>query len=242
MIFDQAEYNVRCEWGEQGVVVLAPNSDVVIIVDVLSFSTAVEIAANQDAVVFPYRWKDETAYEFAKSVDAEVAEKGNVNDYSLSPASLVNLPSGMRLVLPSPNGSTLSLLAGATPTVAGCLRNCQAVAEAAMKIGPNIAIIPAGERWEDGSLRPCLEDLVGAGAIISYLRGILSSEALAAVSAFEGANRNLFERLKDCSSGKEKMSRNEEQDIKLASELNASKCVPILRDGAYQKTGMQDEE
>src|SRR5947199_9877548 len=81
MIFDQSEYNVRCEWGGQGVAMLAPISDVVIIVDILSFSTAVEIAANQSAVVFPYRWKDETAYEFAKSVDAEVAYKGNLNNY-----------------------------------------------------------------------------------------------------------------------------------------------------------------
>ena len=235
MIFDQSEYNVRCEWGAQGVAVLAPISDVVIVVDIFSFSTAVEIAANQGAVVFPYRWKDETAYEFAKSVDAEVANKGNVNNYSLSPTSLVNLPSGIRLVLPSPNGSTLSLLAGSTPTIAGCLRNCQAVAESAMKIGQNIAVIPAGERWDDDTLRPCLEDFVGAGAIISYLRGTLSPEALAAVSIFENASRSLFEQLKGCSSGKEKESRNEGRDIKLAAELNASKCVPILRNGGFAR-------
>ena len=80
MIFDQSEYNVRCEWGEQGVTTLAPISDVVIIVDVLSFSTAVEIAANQGAIVFPYRWKDETAYDFASSVEAGVAHKRNVNN------------------------------------------------------------------------------------------------------------------------------------------------------------------
>ena len=106
--------------------------------------------------MFPYRWKDETAYESAKSVDAEVANKGNLNNYSLSPTSLVNLPSGIRLVLPSPNGSILSLLASSTPTIAGCLRNCQAVAESAMKIGRNIAVIPAGERWDDDTLRPVL--------------------------------------------------------------------------------------
>jgi 2-phosphosulfolactate phosphatase len=132
MIFDQSEYNVRCEWGEQGVAVLAPSSDVVIIVDVLSFSTAVEIAANQGAIVFPYRWKDETAYGFANSVSAEVADKNNVNNYSLSPASLVKLSADARLVLPSPNGSTLSLLASSELTIAGCLRNARAVALSAM--------------------------------------------------------------------------------------------------------------
>src|SRR5438128_340686 len=106
MIFDQREYDVRCEWGERGVQRLAPVSDVVIIVDVLSFSTAVEIATNQGAIVFPYRWKDETAHHYAKSVRAEVADKHNRNKRSLSPASLLDLPAGTRLVLPSPNGST----------------------------------------------------------------------------------------------------------------------------------------
>lgn len=41
MIFDQSEYDVRCEWGEQGLARLAPACVIVIIVDVLSFSTAV---------------------------------------------------------------------------------------------------------------------------------------------------------------------------------------------------------
>src|ERR1051325_11073375 len=110
MIFDQSEYDVRSEWGEQGVKTLAPVSDVVVIVDVLSFSTAVEIATSQGATVFPYRWKDETAHAYAEAVGAEVADKSNRNNRSLSPTSLLNLTAGARLVIPSPNGSTLSLL------------------------------------------------------------------------------------------------------------------------------------
>lgn len=235
MIFDQSEYNVRCEWGEQGVTVLAPISDVVIIVDVLSFSTAVEIAANQGAVVFPYRWRDETAYDFASSVEAEVADKNNVNNYSLSPASLLKLTCDARLVLPSPNGSTLSLLSGSKPTIAGCLRNARAVALSAMNKGRDIAVIPAGERWNDGALRPCFEDFLGAGAIISYLRSTFSPEAMAAVSVFESASVDIFNRLKSCSSGKEKLHRAEENDVKLAAELNVSSCVPTLRNGAFVK-------
>ena len=37
MTFDQQEFDIRCEWGEQGVAHLAPISDVCIIVDILSF-------------------------------------------------------------------------------------------------------------------------------------------------------------------------------------------------------------
>lgn len=73
MTFDQAEFEIRCEWGEQGIASLAPISDVVIIVDILSLSTCVDIAVSQAATVFPYRWKDGSAVHFAASVGAELA-------------------------------------------------------------------------------------------------------------------------------------------------------------------------
>lgn len=67
MSFDQAEFEVRCEWGEKGVAQLAPISDVVVIIDVLSFSTCIDIANSRGAIVFPYQWKDESAQTFAQS-------------------------------------------------------------------------------------------------------------------------------------------------------------------------------
>ncbi|MDZ8025712.1 MAG: 2-phosphosulfolactate phosphatase [Nostoc sp. DedQUE11] len=177
MIYDQSEFNLRCEWGAQGVSQLASISDVVIIVDVLSFSTCVEIATNNGAIIFPYAYKDESVIDYAKSLQAELAshrQRWTITGYSLSPKSLEQIPAGTRLVLPSPNGSFLTLHTGNTPTLAGCLRNCQAVAQFAQKYGNKIAVIPAGERWkDDGSLRPAFEDLIGAGAILSYLRGTL---------------------------------------------------------------------
>src|SRR5215467_7577147 len=229
-MFDQAGYNIRCEWGEKGINVLAPISDVVVIVDVLSFSTAVEIATAQGATVYPYRWPDsstdDSAYDFARSVGAVVANRNNESGYRLSPSSLQNLPSKIRLVIPSPNGSQLSLFTGDTPAIAGCLRNCRAVAEAALIKGKNIAVIPAGERWKDGALRPCLEDMIGAGAIIRHLGGTLSPEARAALAVFEQARGTLFEILRDCGSGREKAEKSEANDVVLASEMNISECVP----------------
>lgn len=53
-----------------------------------------------------------------------------------------------------------------------------------MSYGRRIAIVPAGEKWSDGSLRPSFEDFVGAGAVISYLEGSLSAEAQSAVAAY----------------------------------------------------------
>ncbi|PHJ67611.1 lipoprotein [Nostoc linckia z18] len=237
MIYDQSEFDLRCEWGAQGVFQLACISDVVIIVDILSFSTCVEIATNNGAIIFPYAYKDESVIDYAKSLQAELAihrQRWTTIGYSLSPKSLEKIPNGTRLVLPSANGSFLTLHTGNTPTLTGCLRNCQAVAEFAQKYGDKIAVIPAGERWkDDGSLRPAFEDLIGAGAILSYLRGSLSPEAEAAVAAFQAFRQDLVGYLKKCSSGKELIEKGFEPDVKLAAAFNISDCVPLLTDNAY---------
>ncbi|MDZ8189509.1 MAG: 2-phosphosulfolactate phosphatase [Nostoc sp. ChiSLP02] len=237
MIYDQSEFDLRCEWGAQGVYQLASISDVVIIVDVLSFSTCVEIATNNGAIIFPYAYQDESVIDYAKSVQAELAshrQRWTTTGYSLSPKSLEQIPARTRLVLPSPNGSFLTLHTGNTPTLAGCLRNCQAVAEFAQRYGDKIAVIPAGERWkDDGSLRPTFEDLIGAGAILSYLRGSLSPEAEAAVAAFQAFQQDLVGYLKKCSSGKELIEKGFEPDVELAGAFNISDCVPLLIDKAY---------
>src|SRR5262245_33935695 len=133
MLLSQTPFNIRCEWGDKGVSLLAPVSDVVIIVDVLSFSTSVEIATSHLARVYPFRWNDATLAESAGSVGAQIASKNSPSPYGLSPSSLTSLPANISLAMPSPNGSELSLLTGATTTVAGCLRNCRAAAESAMR-------------------------------------------------------------------------------------------------------------
>ncbi|WP_242038121.1 hypothetical protein [Tolypothrix sp. FACHB-123] len=74
MIYDQSEFDLRCEWGVQGVTQLAPISDVIIIIDVLSFSTATEIATKNGAVIYPYQWRDDSAIDYAKSLNAELSK------------------------------------------------------------------------------------------------------------------------------------------------------------------------
>ena len=237
MTFDQQEFDIRCEWGAHGIAVLAPISDVMIIIDVLSFSTSVDVAVAQGAVVFPYRWRDDTARAYAVFVGATLADPGrHPSRYSLSPASLTAIPSGTRIVLPSPNGSTLTLAAKPTPVLAGCLRNAGAVAAVARKYGRKIAMIPAGERWkDDGSLRPSFEDLIGAGAIISHLNGPRSPEALVALAAFRAVESALDNALRQCSSGKELLEWGFATDVMLAAQLNVSECAPLLVNDAYMR-------
>ena len=252
MYYDQQEFDIRCEWGEQGVAALAPISEVVVIVDVLSFSTCVDIATDRGALVYPCHWKDKRAAAFAADVGAElVSSQRSLTAPSLSPTSLVRLPPGARIVLPSPNGSSLTTAAAASqgpgagsapPTVlTGCLRNARAVANAALRHGSKIAVIPGGERWrQDFSLRPAYEDLVGAGAIIRHLPGTRSPEAQAAVAAFEAAAPDLAALLHQCSSGKELVELGFALDVQLAGQHDVSDCAPILREGAYVTSSLQD--
>lgn len=229
----QASFALRCEWGLHGITQLASSSDAIVIVDLLSFSTCVAVAVERGAAVYPYRWYDTTAHDFAHAVGALLARPRGAGGYSLSPVSLLALPTGTKLVLPSPNGATLSLATGGTPTFAGCLRNAAAVAQVAQQCGPRISVIPAGERWADGSLRFAVEDLIGAGAIIHALVGTRSPEAQAAEAVFLASQPALAAQLADCASGRELIARGFGGDVALAAALNAGQCAPRLRDGGY---------
>ncbi|MES1026356.1 2-phosphosulfolactate phosphatase [Gloeocapsa sp. BRSZ] len=237
MFFKQAEFDIRCEWSEQGIINLAPTSDVLIVVDVLSFSTCVEIANNNGAIIFPYQWKNRSALDYALSINAQLASHERIaNGYSLSPSSLVNIPANTRLVLPSPNGASLTLAVQQQAQVlTGCLRNCEAVANFAQQHGKRISVIPAGEKWNDGSLRIAVEDMIGAGAILNYLQGRFSSEAKAALAVFQSTKDALITSLESCISGKELIARGFAQDVKLSAAYNVSECVPIFNQNAYTK-------
>ncbi len=228
MIGDQAEYDLRCEWGPAGIRLLSPISDVVIVVDVLSFSSAVDVAVARGAQVLPYRWRDASAAAFAQSKGALLAGARSAGGYSLAPASLQQVPSGTTLVLPSPNGSTLSLLGGGVTIFTACLRNCRAVAVHALRHGRHIAVIPAGEQWGDATLRPAIEDLIGAGAVLASLPGRPSPEAQTAVAAFERFRHNLGDALARSTSGQELIGRGFPSDIEIAAEYAVSAAVPLL--------------
>jgi 2-phosphosulfolactate phosphatase len=235
MVFQQQGYDIRCEWGEDGMLSLSPHSDVVIIVDILSFSTGVNIAVEQGASVYPFRYMDDRALDYAREVDAILAYPDRTSTgFSISPQSLQQLPKGKRLVLPSTDGATLSLLAGHKPALAGCLRNARAVANAAMELGDTVAVIAAGERWPlTNALRPALEDWLGAGAIIHFLQGSKSAEARAAEAIFGRYRDNLLHILAQVGSGLELIEQGYGGDVMLSAQLNVSDVVPMLIEGAF---------
>jgi 2-phosphosulfolactate phosphatase len=250
---DQRQFAVRMEWGLHGANAICAGADAAIIVDVLSFTTSLSVAIDAGAEVFPYRWKDASAREFAQQHHAilavgrsEAARSAGQAQISLSPASIRAATGLARIVLPSPNGSALaSQLAGSGATVVGgCLRNRTAVARwligprTAGGTAPVIAVIAAGERWPDDSLRPAVEDLWGAGAIISALASQgateLSPEARSAAAAFGAVQASLTAALMSCSSGAELAGIGFGDDVEVAAELDASTSVPVLADGGFR--------
>lgn len=149
-----------------------------------------------------------------------------------------------RLVLPSPNGSTIAaaLRDGGSTVAIGCLRNAHAVARwlaGMLEEGCSVAVIAAGERWgHDDSLRPALEDLLGAGAILARLVEMghaerMSPEARVAGEMFEAGVAHLGDRLHHCVGGRELAGIGFGADVDVAAALDASTVVPVLVDGAF---------
>ncbi len=269
--FEQKGFRLRFGWGPNGLRRLAPGAAVVVIIDVLSFSTSVDVALGRRAIVLPYRWHDGSEQEYAEANEAVVASKQpQPGQLSLRPSSLTAIAAGTRLVLPSPNGSALTFAAaesGAGPAgqagtddesesaggptvIVGSLRNATAVGRSIAERSTSwrstsgrstdagdgvVAVIAAGERWRGstGPLRPAIEDLLGAGAILRAASRIgtdeISPEARVAMAAFTDAEPALADRLRTCGSGQELIGRGFGGDVELAAELDRSAVVPTLR-------------
>ena len=245
----QADSALRLEWGPSGAAAIASGCGVAVVVDVLSFTTTVTVAADQGIGVLPYRWGDDAAARaFAGERGATLAvgrSRAREDEVSLSPRSVRRARDLRRLVLPSPNGSTVSAgLAGEVPAVvAMSLRNRRAVgswlhdrrvADPALRV----AVVCAGERWPDGSLRPAVEDLWGAGALVELLAGAgwpdVAPEAASAAAAFGALDGAVGEGLWACASGRELIDAGHPDDVEIAAELDRSASVPVLRDGVFE--------
>jgi 2-phosphosulfolactate phosphatase len=235
---------LRLEWGPTGAEAVGPGCAIGVVVDVLSFTTTVTVAADRGIAVLPYRWSDEAgAQALATSQGATLAvgrSRAREGEVSLSPRTVRTAPELRRLVLPSPNGATVALaLARHVPeVVAVSLRNRRAVAAWLLaRRAERVAVICAGERWPDGSLRPAVEDLWGAGALVALLQDggwpDVAPEAAAAAASVPG---DVGEALRACASGRELIDMGYPDDVDTAAELDRSDSVPVLRDGAFVAT------
>ena len=111
----QRDFGIRLGWGVNAVRGFAADCAVVVIVDVLCFSTTVEVAVSRGATILPHRMGDDSAAGYAAERDASLAvgrgEETPDRPFSLSPVSMEAAGQGDRVVLPSPNGATLCIAA-----------------------------------------------------------------------------------------------------------------------------------
>jgi 2-phosphosulfolactate phosphatase len=246
--------SVHVEWGATGAALAAERGDVVVVVDVLSFSTTLSIAVSRDFTCLVY--SDAEIESLGGPAMAAIrlgakplsrqrgAEPGQV---SLSPASLLTAERGQRVVFTSLNGATVVSAAAKAPALlVGAPRNATACAQLAAwslarTMAGRITVVACGERWisvEPGArgMRPAVEDWLGAGAICAALAELgysLSAEARAARAAW--GSPTALEDLAECVSARELCAGGFADDVKLALEVDADTLVPARMAG--EQTG-----
>lgn len=244
-VFAQPGAGVRFDWGLAGAAELGRVCSAVVVVDVLSFTTAVDVAVGRGTRVHPFPWGAQAA-EYAVRVGAVAAVgRGAVtadHPWSVSPAALRTAPAVPDLVLPSPDGAAICAAASATglPVLAACLRNAAAVGRWLLRHGYGsaqapVGVVAAGERWSDGTLRPCVEDQLGAAAVLDALStapGRLSVEAAVTLAALAGVP-DVTPAIHGCVSGRELVERGFGEDVEIAARVGVSRVIPVLRQGVF---------
>lgn len=203
-VFDQSGYQVRFEWGVAGLERLAP-ADVVVVVDVLSFSTAVidRVAAGETVPL------DDAAHAV-----------------SLNGAAVAARAAGSSVVF---LGALRNAKAVAAAVMAEQTRRGERTSIAIIAAGEHP--VDGGSDVASG-IRFAVEDLLGAGAIIDALGALgidhTSPEAAAACESFRGLRGAVRHLLTASGSGRELAERGRRDDVLHAAAHDAEIAVPRL--------------
>lgn len=206
--FDQSRYQVRLEWGADGLRRLAP-SDIVVVVDVLRFSSTVsrEVAAGRSAPL------DESAHAVS------------INGAAIAAAAAEAGATVMAGCLRNASAVASAVLAEQTARAA---RTSVAV----------IAAGELNGREQGAPVRVAVEDQLGAGAVVDALASLgidhTSPEAAAACEAFRGLRRAVRHLLTASGSGQELLERDARDEVLAAAEIDADATAPVLVDGAFR--------
>jgi 2-phosphosulfolactate phosphatase len=225
-VHSQPGTGVRFDWGLAGAAEFARTCAALVVVEVLSFTTEVDVAVAAGSRVHPFPWPDQ-AREYADRIGGAVAPaRAGVAD----------------LVLPAPHGAAIVAAAASTgrPVLAACLRNARAVgawlvAEGFGSVARPVGVIAAGKRWPDGTLRPCAADLLGAAAVVDALSkgdSLLSVEAAVTLAAY-GAIPDVTAAVQGTVTARALESQGKAEAVRQAAELQASRATPLYRAGAF---------
>lgn len=244
---EKEQYRCRIDWGCRGALRAAARGDIIVLVDVLSFTTAVATAVHHGAYILPCTLSDnpQSVADRAGAAAAvrrrEVPHKGR---YSLSPLTYIGIPPGTRVVVASPNGAACAVCSQKAPYVfAGSLINVKSTAAAVARLMAEsdraVTVVACGEQDReaggDEGIRWAVEDYLGAGAILALLPGERSPEAAVCAYAFEGSRSRLEEIVRECQSGRELRGWGYENDVAFSSRLDVYDTAPVMRDGMFQE-------
>ncbi|NLP84419.1 phosphosulfolactate phosphohydrolase [Microbacterium sp. CFH 90308] len=205
--FDQHRYQVRFEWGAAGLARLAA-ADVVVVVDVLRFSTTVAMAVARGESV-PL---DDAAHAVSLN-GAAVAAAAEASGSVVLLGCLRNAGAvaGAVLAEQQRRGERTSIAVIAAGELAG--------------------------RDPGSPLRFAVEDQLGAGAIIDALGAFgidhTSPEAAAACESFRGLRGAVRHLLTASGSGQELVTLGRRDEVLAAAALDAATVVPVLSQGAF---------
>ncbi|WP_022901002.1 2-phosphosulfolactate phosphatase [Humibacter albus] len=255
----QQPYEVRFDWGRDGLRGIAQGAGVIVVVDAISFTTTVEMGVTLGLEVQPFdglRHEAEQQDAVGAFGDARLAGRRGDPGVSLSPSSMteqnVAAFGAARAVVPSLNGSRLTALAATfgVPVLAASLRNRTAVAQWIIdyqrRLGRRamVSIVAAGEVRADETLRFAVEDLLTAGAAVDALGKVgvdaCSPEAAAACAAYTGLARGIRHMFSASVSGVELLEDDQRADIEVAFQTDVSTTVPVLVDGVYTDASPHD--
>lgn len=206
--FDQSRYQLRFDWGRDGLTRLAP-ADVIVVVDVLRFSSTVSARVAAGETV-PH---DDAAHAVSRN-GAAVATAAAETGATVFLGSLRNATAVAQAVLAEQNRRAA--------------RTSVSIVAAGELHGSGDAAV----------LRFSVEDHLGAGAVFAALETIgldhSSPEAAAASEAFRGLRSAVRHLLTASGSGQELLDAGRRDEVLAAAVHDADETVPVLRDGVWR--------
>jgi 2-phosphosulfolactate phosphatase len=218
----------------------AARGDVVVVVDVLSFSTEIVVAVAEGKTCLVY---SDAELEAMGGVDAAAAALDarpyrrfhhyDVDDAAALPAASSPAGSGERVLFRSTNGAAATrAAAAASELLIGSLRNASACASylttlLASTATQRVTLVACGSvagTADEGRFRPALEDWLAVGRIAAYLSSaglVVSPEAYAAARSWPGD-----EMLPACVAANALIEAGLDEIVELAFAVDKSDAVP----------------
>jgi 2-phosphosulfolactate phosphatase len=243
--------NLKLRWGTNGMRRAIKEKNIVVIVDVFRFSSAVVTAISNKVTIIPASNLKE-AVLLSKKYNAIISNSYSPTSkriFSLSPQSFFRAPKNIKVALISPNGARCCRIGKNSKNVfIGCFLNAKTIGKYVEKLSENlqkdVTILAAGDfglpkKFKRSEVEEqfitksnskffSLEDFLGAGAIINEMKLEKNDDAIFAQNCYNSFKKELRKILRETVGGKYLILTNREKDLEYCIKLNRYKCIPKL--------------